>query len=198
MDVPPYADAGAAAAGAAAAGPSPGPSPVDAATAELARRLDAVEAGLGRLGGRVEALAVSLEASFETAVATEVQAAAAELRHTVSELGRILVRDLGKLPQMLSQHRQAIVAELRASRGPEVAPAPAPGPVPEAGDEATPGPGAWPVVASGDDHDAGVVEVDEAFDADPDTGLDSDAEAGPGGAEGDRKRRGHLRRHRQA
>ncbi|MGI9079524.1 MAG: hypothetical protein ACR2GF_01655 [Acidimicrobiales bacterium] len=193
MDVPPYADAGAA-----AAGPSSGPSPVDAATAELARRLDGVEAGLGRLGGRLEALAVSLEASFETAVATEVQAAAAELRHTVSELGRILVRDLGKLPQMLTQHRQAIVAELRASRGPEVdpAPAPVPGPVPAAGDEATPGPGPGPVVATSDDHEPGVVVVDEDADADPDTEPDSHVEAGPGGGEGDRKRRGHLRRHR--
>ncbi|MEN3316090.1 MAG: hypothetical protein V7605_2324 [Acidimicrobiaceae bacterium] len=195
MDVPPYADPGA---GAAAAGPSSGPSPVDAATAGLARRLDAVEAALGRLSGRLEALAVSLESSFEAVVATEVQAAAAELRHTVSELGRILVRDLGTLPQMLSQHRQAIIAELRASRGPEVAPVPVPMPDPAAGDEATPGPGPGPAVATGDDHEPGVVVVDEAPGADPDTEPDSDVGADPGGGEGDRKRRGHLRRHRQA
>ncbi len=184
MDVPPAPDA------------APDAQPIEPTTAELAVRLEAVEAGLGRLGGRLEALAVSLEASFETAVATEVQAAAAELRHTVSELGRILVRDLGKLPQMLTKHRQAIVAELRSTDGP----------FPASGASGPPS-GAGPATAAS--VGAGVVD-DENDDGPVGDGLDADDEVDPGhadpggtdasgeGESGDRNWRGRPRRHRQA
>jgi len=177
MDVPPAPDAASDA------------QPVEPTIAELAVRLEAVEAGLGRLGGRLEALAVSLEASFETAVATEVQAAAAELRHTVSELGRILVRDLGKLPQMLAKHRQAIVAELRGTDPSSAPPAPT-------------GPD-LPTAASGnpgvvDDDDPGLADDagGDEDDVDPARTEPDATEAGGDGENGDRGWRSR-RRHRQ-
>ncbi|MGI8778302.1 MAG: hypothetical protein ACR2LJ_13185 [Acidimicrobiales bacterium] len=223
MEVPPYAGAGfEPSSGSPSSGsPSSGPLSVEPAIAELARRLDAVEAGVGHLGGRLEALAVSLEASFETAVATEVQAAAAELRHTVSELGRILVRDLGKLPQMLAQHRQAIIAELRGARAPgparepaQLSPAPpgdgptgpsrpdpgpaGPGPVPVDQSTVLRGAAADPNADADADADADI--HDQGSDADADTdnqGSGTDDDNGPDldpGAGGDRNWRGHLRR----
>ena len=158
------------------------PRPAEPTTAELAARLEAVEAGLTLLGRRIERLAVSLEASFESAVATEVHAAAAELRHTVSELGRILVRDLGKLPQMLTQHRQAIVAELSGPAPPSAPAAPA---APDAPDSVVPD----------------VADVADGADV---LGTGGDAPAGSVGdghdedGAGDKSWRGHLRRHRQA
>jgi|GEM_PF-6508696 len=194
---------------------SSGAPSADPAIAELARRLDAVEAGLGHLGGRLEALAVSLEASFETAVATEVQAAAAELRHSVSELGRILVRDLGKLPQMLTQHRQAIIAELRGTRqleparqraqashappgdGPTGAhgpgPDPGPGPAAQSSEAEAPGPGHPEVDTDTHGEDPDTDPANEGPDNGPGIEPDLDTRAGRGG---DRNWRGHLRRHR--
>lgn len=91
----------------------------NAPAAEVERRLEAVENGLARVNERLEALADSLETTVHAAVASEVHAAADGLRHAVSELGRILVRDVGKLPQMLAQHRQAIVDDLLGAAGTE-------------------------------------------------------------------------------
>lgn len=180
MDVPPAPDA------------APDAQPVEPTTAELAVRLEAVEAGLGRLGGRLEALAVSLEASFETAVATEVQAAAAELRHTVSELGRILVRDLGKLPQMLTKHRQAIVAELR---GTDVSfPATSPSGFPTGADPAT---AASAGVGAVDDNGPGGEVMDADDDVEPGHPDPDGTDAAGEGDSGDRNWRGRPRRHRQ-
>ncbi|MGI9023747.1 MAG: hypothetical protein ACR2HV_11075 [Acidimicrobiales bacterium] len=196
MDVPP-------AAGIAAEQP-PAPEPYEPTTAELADSLEAVEEELTRLGGRIEALAVSLEASLQAAVASEVHAAAADIRHTVSELGRILVRDLGKLPQMLTQHRQAIVTELRgtgrsttgAGAGTRVdrvdrveadtaVEVPA---IPEPPVAAEPD----GVEVSGDEAEVGGAEDDGADPRRPADNLGVDAEGS-----GDRSWR-HLRRHRQA
>jgi len=154
MDVPPAPDA------------PPDAQPVEPTTAELAVRLEAVEAGLGRLGGR--------------------------LRHTVSELGRILVRDLGKLPQMLAKHRQAIVAELRGT-DPSSAPPAATGP-------------ALPTAASGDvgavDDDGladDVMDDEDELDparTEPDVIDATEADGDGDGESGDRGWRGR-RRHRQ-
>lgn len=126
MDVPPIADA----TPDHLVAPRP-PSPVPS----VDRRLEMLEAGVADMAERLDALAVSLEASVRLAVSQEVQAASGELRHTVAELGRLLVRDLGKLSKILSDHRDAILAELRAP-GPSSPPGPTgPGvtPVPEAG-----------------------------------------------------------------
>ena len=195
--------------------------PDEPTAAELAARLDAVEKGLRRLGDRMEALVTSLEASVQGAVATEVHAAAAELRHTVSELGRILVRDLGKLPQMLTQHRQAIVAELRGTgvasgtrggRAPVVPAAPTtespPTGRPMTGRPMTDRPMTDdpPVEVAAADGDGPPAATPVAEEYEPDmSGAsslpgddDGDDGAGGDGAGGDRTWRDHLRRHRQA
>lgn len=138
MDVPPIADA----TPDHLVAPRP-PSPVPS----VDRRLEMLEAGVADMAERLDALAVSLEASVRVAVAQEVQAASGELRHTVAELGRLLVRDLGKLSKILSDHRDAIVAELRAPgdtsapgpTGPGSAPAPDAGPRDLAGGGQPPG-----------------------------------------------------------
>lgn len=110
--------------------PSSGP-PGD----DVSGRLSALESAIADLSRRVDALAASSEATVGAAVAREVDRVAADLRHTVSELGRLLVRDLGKLSKILADHRDTILAEVRgpAPRPPaESAPAittdePAPG-----------------------------------------------------------------------
>jgi hypothetical protein len=79
--------------------PEPGPDDLAAEVAALSRRVDA--------------LAGSFEGTVRQAVSEEVQRVAGELQHTVTALGRILVRDLGKLNQILGEHRDTIVAELR-------------------------------------------------------------------------------------
>ncbi|MFN2608181.1 MAG: hypothetical protein ABR511_09870 [Acidimicrobiales bacterium] len=83
----------------------------------LGDRMAAMEQALDRLAARVDDLSASLDVRVSAVVAAEVQGAAADLRHTVSELGRLLVRDVGRLPQMLAQHREAIVADLLDAAG---------------------------------------------------------------------------------
>jgi len=89
-------------------------------------------------------------------------------RHAVSDLGRILVRDVGKLPQMLAQHRREIVAEIRgaaafappaARAGESVGPDDVSRPVPE------------PALAESEPHSSG--EADAAA-ADVDSELPPD------------------------
>ena len=123
MDVPPPARP-VSAVGADVRGTSPPPSspPGD----DVSRRLAALETAVADLAGRVDALAASADETVSAAVSREVQGVAAELRHTVSELGRLLVRDLGKLSKILAEHRDAIVAEVRGSGPLESAPAAGP------------------------------------------------------------------------
>ncbi len=102
-----------------------GSSPASPTPADVSHRLELVEAGLADLSARVDALTKSVPGVVQAAVESEVRVVSGELRHTVSELGRLLVRDLGKLSQILAQHRDAIVEEIR---GPSAAP---PAPVPE-------------------------------------------------------------------
>lgn len=78
---------------------------------------DNMAAQVAALTRRVDALADSFEATVRLAVAEEVQRVASDLQHTVTALGRILVRDLGKLSQILGEHRDTIVAELRGGSG---------------------------------------------------------------------------------
>lgn len=75
---------------------------------EIMDRLDALDEAMTALGQRMTAL----EGSLATAVGDEVRLAAGELRHTVAELGRRLALDL---PQILTRHRDAILAQLPAA-----------------------------------------------------------------------------------
>jgi hypothetical protein len=99
MDLPPWVNS--------AADPPADPSD------DLRRRLTAIETGLASLGDRLDGLATSLESSVRLAVAKDVEAVASDLRHTVSDLGRLLVRDLGRLSKILSDHRDTLLAEIR-------------------------------------------------------------------------------------
>lgn len=99
MDLPPWVN-------------SPSDTPADPGE-ELRRRLTAIESGLASIGERLDALGPTIESSVREAVAKDVEVVAADLRHTVSDLGRLLVRDLGRLSKILSEHRDTIVAEVR-------------------------------------------------------------------------------------
>lgn len=152
--------------------PPSGPAP------DTSRRLANIEAGLAELGERLDALAASLDASVRTAVAEEVRAASGDLRHTVSELGRLLVRDLGRLSKILAEHRDSIVADIRTSP-PVVA-------TPPVAQEAPP---SNPSLA--DDEVAAAVYDGEAAAGDEPRGGGDDPE---GGDSGERQRRPRLRR----
>jgi hypothetical protein len=151
---------------------------------EAERRLANVEAALAEMNERLDALAVSLEASLREAVNQEVRQVSGELRHTVAELGRLLVRDLGKLSKLLSEHRDAIVAELGGPASSRtMAPLASPSPPPASAPAADGGPSA---------EDLGTLAEDERVPADPPSGDDDGA--GDGAAEGERQRRSLLRR----
>src|SRR5919202_2985312 len=83
----------------------PGPIPASRARAELEDRLAAVEHRLD-----------ALEGSIREAVTQELQAAGEEMRRAVSELGRLLLRDLDRLTKVLAEHRDAIVERLSATQ----------------------------------------------------------------------------------
>lgn len=109
------------------------------ASDEVSRRLAALETIVADLARRVDTLAASSEAAVSAAVAREVQGIAGELRHTVSELGRLLVRDLGKLSKILAEHRDTIVSELKGDDVPPAAGEEAPATADEGSpDEAVP------------------------------------------------------------
>src|SRR5215207_9506791 len=78
---------------------STGEDPLLGWLAEVEGRLTAIDARLAHL-----------ESALRPAVAEEVQAATADLRRAMNELGRRLVQDL---PHELARHREAIVAQLR-------------------------------------------------------------------------------------
>src|SRR5437763_2634409 len=78
-----------------------------AAAARVEQRLAAVEQRLD-----------ALEGSIRDAVTQELQAAGEEMRRAVSELGRLLLRDLDRLTKVLAEHRDAIVERLTAAMEP--------------------------------------------------------------------------------
>jgi hypothetical protein len=82
------------------------------ATTDTESGLLELKASVSALSARVDALAESFDSSVRQAVAEEVLRVAGELQHTVAALGRVLVRDLGRLNQILTQHRDTILAEL--------------------------------------------------------------------------------------
>lgn len=124
------------------------PDPPEAVEARLAAIEDLCIALAQRLDG--------LEAGMRTAVADEVRSVSDELRHTVSELGRLLVRDLGRLSKLLDHHRDEIVAELRP---PEPVAEPEPEPAPEP-PPATDGPDEPPAAGEADDDEGNVDDAE--------------------------------------
>jgi hypothetical protein len=73
-----------------------------------------VEARLAAVEHRLDAL----EGSIREAVTQELQAAGEEMRRAVSELGRLLLRDLDRLTKVLAEHRDAIVERVTAALEP--------------------------------------------------------------------------------
>lgn len=77
--------------------------------ARLDARLSAIEDLCVALTQRMD----GLEATLKGTLTSEVRSVNADLRHNVSELGRLLVRDMGRLAKLLERHRESIVEELR-------------------------------------------------------------------------------------
>lgn len=78
---------------------------------------DAVERRLAAIEARLD----GLERSIQDAVAAELQNVSEDLRRTVSQLGRLLLRDLDRLTKVLADHRDAIVDRLQALAAAEAA-----------------------------------------------------------------------------
>jgi hypothetical protein len=91
-----------------------------AATADLAVR---VEKRMGKRFDELEMslddMAVTIENRAVDVMSDDLAAVADELRKAVTELGRLLVRDRKRIGHALTEHRNAILAELRmpASNG---------------------------------------------------------------------------------
>ncbi|MCA1844684.1 MAG: hypothetical protein LC792_16130 [Actinobacteria bacterium] len=88
-------------------GGGPAPMPTTLAAEDVETRLAAVEHRLD-----------ALEGSIREAVTQELQAAGEEMRRAVSELGRLLLRDLDRLTKVLAEHRDAIVERVTAALAP--------------------------------------------------------------------------------
>jgi len=85
-----------------------------AATADLALRVEErFGQRLDALDARLDELALAIEDRAVDILSAEVSSVADELRKAVGELGRMLVRDRGRISQALTEHRNAILAELR-------------------------------------------------------------------------------------
>ena len=92
-----------------------------AATADLAVR---VEKRLAKrfeyLDERLDDLAETIEARAVETMSEELTTVADELRQAVGDLARLLVRDRKRIGKVLTEHRNAILAELRMPAAPTV------------------------------------------------------------------------------
>ena len=91
-----------------------------AATADLAARVDKRMAKrFDDLAMTLDDLAVDIENRAVDVMSDDLATVADELRKAVAELARLLVRDRNRISNALTEHRNAIVAELRlpASNG---------------------------------------------------------------------------------
>lgn len=95
---------------------------------EIERRLAAIEDRLD-----------TIDASLRSEIAQDLQAVSEEMRRAVSELGRLLLRDLDRLTRVLGEHRDSIVERLMAVE-PMAGAEPAPAPVDDDIDEAASAP----------------------------------------------------------
>ena len=89
-----------------------------AATADLAVR---VEKRIGKrfdeLAMALDDMAVTIENRAVEVMSEDLEAVADELRKAVAELARLLVRDRNRISRTLTEHRNAILAELRLPAG---------------------------------------------------------------------------------
>lgn len=100
---------------------APGGRPIDSA---LERRLAALETRLDDLDEAIRevlpnAVRHAVESACREAVAEEMQQVTENLRRSVSELGRLLLRDLDRLTKLLAEHRDTIVERLLEPLPPE-------------------------------------------------------------------------------
>lgn len=110
----------------------------------LERRLSNLESRLDDLDAAIHdsvppAWRQALETACRNAVAEELRAVSDDMRRAVSELGRLLLRDLDRLTKVLADHRDTIVDRLLAaaedipesSAAPPAAGEPPPSPPPD-------------------------------------------------------------------
>jgi hypothetical protein len=85
-----------------------------AATADLAVRVEErIGKRLDALESRLDDLAVTIEQRAVDAMADDLEYVGDELRKAVGDLARLLVRDRGRISHILTEHRNAILAEIR-------------------------------------------------------------------------------------
>jgi hypothetical protein len=85
-----------------------------AATADLAVRVEKRFAKrLDTLEMRLDDMAVTIERRAVASMSAELAEVTEELRRAVGDLARVLVRDRGRITNTLTEHRNAILAELR-------------------------------------------------------------------------------------
>jgi hypothetical protein len=110
------------------AAPAPAEEPLADAVSRLTARIDELEKAVIL---PLEGLADTIETRVVDHVSAELASVTVELRRAVAELGRMLVRDRGRIAQVLTEHRDALLAELRGSA--EAPPPPPPEAAPEPG-----------------------------------------------------------------
>ena len=85
-----------------------------AATADLAVRVEErIAKRLDALEMRLDDMAVTIEERAVDTMADDLEHVADELRKAVGELARLLVRDRSRIANILTEHRNAIIAEIR-------------------------------------------------------------------------------------
>ena len=85
-----------------------------AATADLAVRVEErIAKRLDALEMRLDDMAVTIEERAVDTMADDLEHVANELRKAVGELARLLVRDRSRIANILTEHRNAIIAEIR-------------------------------------------------------------------------------------
>lgn len=84
-------------------------------------RLDAIEDGLAAIDDRLSLLEATLRRTVADAIGEELHGVSDDLRRAVSDLGRLMLRDLDRLTKLLAEHRDDIVARLYAEAAPPAA-----------------------------------------------------------------------------
>jgi len=83
-------------------------------TADLAVRVEErIGKSLDALEMRLDDMAVTIEERAVDSMTEDLAYVADELRKAVGDLARLLVRDRGRIAHILTEHRNAIIAEIR-------------------------------------------------------------------------------------